>query len=188
MTLEDSARGEFLPKLHDILPTRLTEISCSRYGFVFFTSKEAQLEAVRNIDGTFWHGRRLQVAERTGTDKRRERPTANGPTQSLYIGNIPYETTDAELNVLFRDLDGVQDVRVAVDRTTGWPRGFAHVDFHNIEASKDAHAKLQSLTIGQRKLVVDFASQKGHRSSQFDGGREDRGGRGGRDGGSRSAF
>lgn len=79
------------------------------------------------------------------------------PTKSMYIGNIPYETTDAELNRIFRELDNVTDVRVAVDRTTGWPRGFAHADFSDVEACAVAMEKLQGVTIGGRELRLDYA-------------------------------
>ena len=82
-----------------------------------------------------------------------------GPTKSLYVGNIPYETTDAELNRIFRELDNVTDVRVAVDRTTGWPRGFAHADFADVESCKAAKEKLAGTTIGGRELRLDFASE-----------------------------
>lgn len=81
------------------------------------------------------------------------------PTKSLYIGNIPYETTDAELNRIFRELDNVTDVRVAVDRTTGWPRGFAHADFADVEACTAAIEKLKGVTIGGRELRLDYAAE-----------------------------
>ena len=80
-----------------------------------------------------------------------------GPTPTLYIGNIPYETTDAELNNMFRHLENITDIRVAVDRTTGWPRGFAHADFADVESAKNAYEKLQQMKIGERNLVVDFS-------------------------------
>lgn len=88
-----------------------------------------------------------------------------GPTQSLYIGNIPYETTDAELNRLFREMDNVKDVRVAVDRVTGWPRGFAHADFADVESAEKAFHKLQGATLGQRELRIDYATELMRRKS-----------------------
>lgn len=79
------------------------------------------------------------------------------PTRALYIGNIPYETSDADLNKLFRDLDNVVDVRVAVDRNTGWPRGFAHADFADVESATKAHEKIAQMQLGGRTLRVDFS-------------------------------
>lgn len=90
------------------------------------------------------------------------------PTNSLYIGNIPFETSDADLNRLFRELDNVTDVRVAVDRNTGWPRGFAHADFKDVESAQKAYEKLQSTQMGGRDLKVDFATavQRGGRQNR----------------------
>ena len=114
------------------------------------------MQAAFEVDGMFWHGRRLQVAARTGRDK--QRGEAAGPTRSLYIGNIPYETTDAQLNDLFRDLENVLDVRVAVDRATGWPRGFAHVDFADVESCTAALNALQGQSLSGRPLRFDYAA------------------------------
>lgn len=114
-------------------------------------------KAVSGTNASFWHGRRIQVSPRSAKAPRNQ--ASMGPTKSLYLGNIPYETTDAELNRIFRELDNVTDVRVAVDRTTGWPRGFAHADFTDVESCQAAMEKLRGTTIGGRELRLDFASE-----------------------------
>lgn len=101
---------------------------------------------------------RNRDANREG-GRRGQRPGGNEPSRSLYIGNIPYETTDAELNRIFKDLDSVKDVRVAVDRTTGWPRGFAHADFADVEAATKAKEALSNITLSGRQLRIDFATE-----------------------------
>lgn len=114
--------------------------------------------AVAGTNASFWHGRRIQVSPRAPrTQERGSRGIS--PTKSLYVGNIPYETTDAELNRIFRELDNVVDVRVAVDRTTGWPRGFAHADFSDVESCTEGMNKLRGTTIGGRELRLDYASE-----------------------------
>ena len=100
---------------------------------------------------------------RTEKSSARESETRT-PTNTLYIGNIPYETTDAELNRLFRDLEGVVDVRVAVDRTTGWPRGFAHADFKDVDSCVAAKSKLIGQSLAGRQLRFDFAAQTPYNS------------------------
>jgi len=135
------------------------------YGFVYFKDPKAAEEAITAVDGTFWHGRRVGVSARTvgrdgGRERRHEPRAKKEPTTTLYIGNIPYETTDAELNAIFRELPNVTDIRVAVDRTTGWPRGFAHADFANVESAIKAHDTLQGYQMGERNLVVDYSEQK----------------------------
>ncbi|KAI1734776.1 RNA-binding domain-containing protein [Xylaria scruposa] len=133
------------------------------FGFVTYTEKESADRAIREAGNSFWHGRRITVDHRkegpSGVARRTQR-AITGPTNSLYIGNIPYEASDADLNQLFRSLDGVRDVRVAVDRNTGWPRGFAHCDFHNTEDAQKAHEVLSQSAISGRQLRVDYAENR----------------------------
>lgn len=132
------------------------------YGFVHFQTKEAMEEACKNVNGSFWHGRRVTCIPRQPKVEKESRSFKHhnspiNPTPQLYIGNIPYETTDAELNRLFRNIENITDVRVAVDRATGWPRGFAHVDFNSVDACMEAKNKLNGVTLGGRRLKLDYA-------------------------------
>jgi len=131
------------------------------YGFVWFSGAEEMDKAASQADGSFWHGRRIQVAPRIKKHGPRSGGGSKEPTRTIYIGNIPYETTDVELNRLFQDLDGVTDVRVAVDRTTGWPRGFAHADFSDVQSAVKAFSKLQGSSIGGRELRFDYSQTTG---------------------------
>lgn len=115
-------------------------------------------QAIAGTNASFWHGRRINVSQRTPRTQVKGRGGL-GPTRSIYIGNIPYETTDAELNRIFRELDNVTDVRVAVDRTTGWPRGFAHADFTDVDSATAGMQKLQGFSIGGRELRLDYAAE-----------------------------
>ncbi|GAP83608.1 putative nucleic acid-binding protein [Rosellinia necatrix] len=136
------------------------------FGFVTFLTNEAAARAVQEAHNSFWHGRRITVDFRkSGPSEPRSRPKME-PTNSLYIGNIPYESSDADLNQLFRSLDNVRDVRVAVDRNTGWPRGFAHADFHDVESAEKAAEVLRNTTLGGRNLRIDFAQGRPVKPSQ----------------------
>ncbi|KAK3986929.1 hypothetical protein QBC44DRAFT_332490 [Cladorrhinum sp. PSN332] len=143
------------------------------FGFVTFETKEQLDAACANVNSSFWHGRRVTCIPRTyqNSKPRQQRGSFDSdpkpPTSQLFIGNIPYETTDAELNKIFKGLSNLRDVRIAVDRTTGWPRGFAHADFSDVDSAKYAHGRLQGVTIGDRTLRVDFAEgyQKNRRSN-----------------------
>lgn len=135
------------------------------FGFITYTTQEAADRAVQEANQSFWHGRRIIVAhrkdsnnsERGSMEQRNPSSSPGQPSTSIYIGNIPYETSDADLNKLFESLDGVTDVRVAVDRNTGWPRGFAHADFADIELAKKAYEVLTNATMGGRPLRIDYA-------------------------------
>ena len=140
--------------LHWVLAVNLLTEAIQRYGFVWFKDPAAVEAAIRETDSTFWHGRRIYVSKRAS---KRAVSSTRVPSTCLFIGNIPYETTDADLNRLFGSIQGVVDVRVAVDRTTGWPRGFAHADFADVEAAEAARTKLSDQEFNGRQLRVDFA-------------------------------
>lgn len=80
------------------------------------------------------------------------------PSKTLFIGNLAFEMTDADLNKLFRDIKNVIDVRVAIDRRTGQPRGFAHADFTDVESAVAAAEQLQGKSCYDRQLRVDYSS------------------------------
>ena len=80
------------------------------------------------------------------------------PSKTLFIGNLAFEMSDADLNKLFRDIRNVIDVRVAIDRRTGQPRGFAHADFVDIASAQKAQELLAGQEIYGRKLRVDFSA------------------------------
>lgn len=83
---------------------------------------------------------------------------SNQPSKTLFIGNMSFEMSDKDLNDLFRDIRNVLDVRVAIDRRTGQPRGFAHADFIDIASAEKAKGVLEQKEIYGRKLRVDFSS------------------------------
>ncbi|TGJ85930.1 hypothetical protein E0Z10_g2805 [Xylaria hypoxylon] len=132
------------------------------FGFVTFGEKEAADRAVIEAHNSFWHGRRISVDHRkeSSAGSKRQPRADSTPTNSLYIGNIPYEASDADLNKVFRSLDGIKDVRVAVDRNTGWPRGFAHADFHDVESATKAFEYLSQHNLAGRQLRVDYAETR----------------------------
>ena len=43
---------------------------------------------------------------------------------NLYVGNLPYTTTDAELQTVFEEFGPVERVQIIMDRETGRSRGF----------------------------------------------------------------
>lgn len=82
------------------------------------------------------------------------------PSKTLYIGNVPYELTDQDLQDLFDDVPGVTDVRIPVDRRTGLPRGFGHIDFADQTSASNAKEVLARKAPYGRKLIVTFAKRK----------------------------
>ena len=106
----------------------------------------------------------------------------------LYVGNLPYQTTDEDLNALFSQAGAVETVRVMRDMATGRARGFAFVEMATDEAAQQAIAKFHEHQMEGRALVVNEARPKpeGGRfggGDSYGGGGRSRGGYGG--GGSR---
>ena len=92
----------------------------------------------------------------------RERPRRENveqpPSKTLFIGNMSFEMTDKDLNDLFREVRNVLDVRVAIDRRTGNPRGFAHADFIDVQSAMKAREQLLNKEVYGRRLRIDFTT------------------------------
>lgn len=131
------------------------------FGFVAFRDAAAAEAAIAQLDETIVLGRRIFVKPSTsgaGSAPRKYKPhrPQNEPSKTLFIGNMSYQMSDRDLNDLFRDIKNVTDVRVAIDRRSGQPRGFAHADFNDIASAQAAAQLLQDKTIYGRTLKVDY--------------------------------
>ena len=69
--------------------------------------------------------------------------------------------SDRDLNNLFREIKNVIDVRVAIDRRTGQPRGFAHADFSDLPSAERALIELGGKVVCGRALRVDYSTTTG---------------------------
>jgi cold-inducible RNA-binding protein len=78
----------------------------------------------------------------------------------LYVGNLSFKTTEAELRDAFGQFGTVTDVYIASDRETGRPRGFAFVTFATAEESKVAVEKMNGVDLDGRQLTVNEAKPK----------------------------
>ena len=79
----------------------------------------------------------------------------------LYVGNIPYQTTEAQLRALFEEGGGqVQEVKIVIDRETGRPRGFAFVELSTDEQAEAAVGALNGKSFGGRPLTVSEARER----------------------------
>jgi len=78
----------------------------------------------------------------------------------LYVGNMSFKTTDADLRAAFAPFGTVTDVYIANDRETGRPRGFAFVTFSNDTESKLAAEKMNGADLDGRPLTVNEAKPK----------------------------
>ena len=78
----------------------------------------------------------------------------------LYVGNLSFKTTEADLRDAFGQFGSVTDVYIASDRETGRPRGFAFVTFSTDTESKLATEKMNGTDLDGRPLTVNEAKPK----------------------------
>ncbi len=82
--------------------------------------------------------------------------------KTIYVGNLPFSTTEADLRELFAPYGTVNSARIITDRDTGRSRGFGFVE---MEAS-EANAAMQALNgkdLGGRSLRINEAQGRDDR-------------------------
>lgn len=98
--------------------------------------------------------------------------------QKIYVGNLPFQATEAEVEQLFSAYGEVVSVALPTDRETGRPRGFGFVEMSSEDATK-AIAALNGKDFGGRSLNVNEARPREAGSGGGGGGRGGYGGGGG---------
>jgi cold-inducible RNA-binding protein len=81
-------------------------------------------------------------------------------SRKLYVGNLPYETGEAELQSLFARAGTVETVTVMRDMATGRARGFAFVEMGSDDEAQKAISELNEYQLGGRGLTVNEARPK----------------------------
>jgi RNA recognition motif-containing protein len=87
---------------------------------------------------------------------------------TLYVGNLPFNATEADVKALFERHGQVVSVKLINDRETGKPRGFGFVDM----APNEAQAAIESLNgfqMNGRPLRVNEAQERPQRPRQGGG-------------------
>ncbi len=106
------------------------------------------------------------------------------PDRTLYVGNLPYDCTVQEVEVLINAVVDGQVVRVHLPTDPdGRKRGFGFVTMASTESAKTASEQLRTADIRGRRLVVNLAHPKGERPERPAGGGYAGGGGGGYAGG-----
>ena len=81
----------------------------------------------------------------------------------LYVGNLPFSTTEAEVNDLFSQHGEVLDVALISDRETGRPKGFGFVEMKEEQAAREAIGALDGQDFGGRNIKVNEARPRTER-------------------------
>jgi len=81
-------------------------------------------------------------------------------SNKIYIGNLPFSSTEDELRSLFSQHGAVDSVNVIMDRDTGRARGFAFVEMSEASDAAKAIKDLDGSELGGRNLRVNEAEDK----------------------------
>jgi RNA recognition motif-containing protein len=87
----------------------------------------------------------------------------NELSNKLYVGNIAFSSTEAELRELFGRHGAVESVAVVTDRQTGQSRGFAFVEMEDGHGAQEAIRALDGTDLGGRTIKVNEAKDRGPR-------------------------
>lgn len=96
-------------------------------------------------------------------------------SSKLYVGNLPYETNEDDLQTLFAEVGAVETVTVMRDRDTGRARGFGFVEMGNEQDAQKAIQALNEKPFGGRTLTVNEARPQEPRGGGGGGGGYGRG-------------
>ena len=89
-------------------------------------------------------------------------------TKKLYVGNLSFETTTADLEGAFGQYGNVRQTQVVTDRDTGRSRGFAFIEM--TDGADDAMAKMNGAQFQGRTLTVNEAKPREERTGTGTGG------------------
>jgi RNA recognition motif-containing protein len=81
-------------------------------------------------------------------------------SSNLYVGNLTFSTTSADLERLFAQHGEVEKAQVITDRDTGRSRGFGFVEMATSEEAKAAIDSLNGHNLDGRDLTVNVAKER----------------------------
>lgn len=78
----------------------------------------------------------------------------------LFVGNLPYDTTETDLREFFSPIGSLSTVIIPTDRDTGKPRGFAFVEFEDRDQAEEASRQLNNKLLKGRAITINEARAK----------------------------
>ena len=79
---------------------------------------------------------------------------------NIYVGNIPFQTTENDLETLFGEYGSVTSAKIIMDRDSGRSKGFGFIEMAEAEEGKEAIKNLDSKEINGRNLRVNEAKPR----------------------------
>lgn len=97
----------------------------------------------------------------------KRRATSTLPTRNarLYVGNLSYEATEAELEDLFKGFGNVRSVEIIYNPRTYKSKGYAFIEMHQLDDARRAAEVLHGQPFMGRELMVSAASERPENNS-----------------------
>ncbi|MGE5599845.1 MAG: RNA recognition motif domain-containing protein [Bacteroidota bacterium] len=80
-------------------------------------------------------------------------------TKTLYVGNLPWSTTEEDLADFFRPVGEVRGTRIITDRDSGRSRGFGFVEVNDEDVER-VIAEMNGKNLGGREIIVNEAKPR----------------------------
>ena len=107
-------------------------------------------------------GRSNQGGNPAARQEKRRRPASVAPSRNarLYVGNLSYEATEAELEDLFKGFGNVRSVEIIYNTRTYKSKGYAFVEMQMLDDARRAAEVLHGQPFMGRELMVSAASER----------------------------
>jgi RNA recognition motif-containing protein len=89
-----------------------------------------------------------------------EMSTQEHTNMRLYVGGLPYQTTERDLIELFEQEGQVIEATIITDRDTGRSKGFGFVEMSNEQEAQSAIQRLNGTYLGNRTITVNEARER----------------------------
>ncbi len=173
--LSDSISEEVLRQLFEATGGEVVEVSLPRdratgnargFGFVTLATGDQAEAARESLDGSFQGGRSISVRTfQSGSPRREPRSEAGvGPAEdrTLYVGNLPYDATVAEVEEILSSVGVTPVLRVHLPLgPDGRPRGFGFVTLSSPPAVQQAVDAMATADLRGRRVMVKVAHPRG---------------------------
>jgi len=84
-------------------------------------------------------------------------------SKNIYVGNLPYASTEGELRELFEQFGQVNSAKIIMDRQSGRSKGFGFVEMEDGAQADEAIQSLNGSEFGGRRIVVSEARPRQRR-------------------------
>ncbi|CAM8913650.1 unnamed protein product [Rhodiola kirilowii] len=132
--------------------------SSKGYGFVQFETEDAANSAIKMVNGTDFHGKKIYVGPHV---RKADRALPNPDDQytNLYVKNLDVDITEEELREMFSKFGTISSPVISVDEH-GSSKGFGFVNFVKPDDARRAVEAMNGLQLGSKVLYVGRAQKK----------------------------